>query len=175
LLLAKCTRAVCRFLCITAPRLYIGEPSIVMSVYVCLSVCPRTYLENCTSSLHQIVAHLTVARWRYDTLRMDDAISARTEVSMPLQRVTSLRRRAQLTPLLRRVGRVVSQTTACSAEIRRVHCARLGGLGERCSCPAGPRPPNSVLCNSQPKICKSVKLLLFFAWNWGPLHSAHGL
>jgi len=52
-----------------------------MSVYVCLSVCPRTYLENYTSSLHQIVAHLTVARWRYDTLRMDDVMSARTEVS----------------------------------------------------------------------------------------------
>ena len=48
-----------------------------MSVYVCLSVCPRTYLENCTSSLHQIVARLTVARWRYDTLRMDDVMSAR--------------------------------------------------------------------------------------------------
>jgi len=33
-------------------------------------------------------------------------------------------------------------------------------LGERCSSPAGAggsRPPNAFLCNSQPKICESVK------------------
>jgi len=33
------------------------------------------------------------------------------------------------------------------------------------------RPPNAFLCNSQPKICKSVKSFLFFAWNSWPLHS----
>jgi len=55
-----------------------------MSVSVCLCVCPRSYLRNYTSDLHQIFAHVTYGRgsvllWRRsDTLCtsgfMDDVI-----------------------------------------------------------------------------------------------------
>ena len=38
----------------TVTPLPIGERSIVMSVSVCVFVCPRSYLRNYTSDLHQI-------------------------------------------------------------------------------------------------------------------------
>ena len=34
---------------------YVAERSIVMSVSVCLSVCPQAYLRNYTSDLHQFL------------------------------------------------------------------------------------------------------------------------
>jgi len=34
-----------------------------MSVSVCLYVCPRSYLLNCTSDLHQFFVHVTYG-WR---------------------------------------------------------------------------------------------------------------
>jgi len=37
----------------------IGKRSIVMCVSVCVFVCPRSYLRNCTSDLHQIFVHVT--------------------------------------------------------------------------------------------------------------------
>jgi len=42
----------------------VGERSIVMSVSVCLCVfvCPRSYLRNYTSDLHQIFVHVTYGR-----------------------------------------------------------------------------------------------------------------
>jgi len=62
----------------------IRERTIAMSVSVCLCVCPRSYLRNYTSDLHQIFAHVTYGRgsvllWRRsDTLCtsgfMDDVI-----------------------------------------------------------------------------------------------------
>jgi len=42
----------------------IGQPSIVMSVPVCvlMFVCPRSYLRSYTSDLHQIFVHVTYGR-----------------------------------------------------------------------------------------------------------------
>ena len=64
----------------------IGDRSIVMSLSVCLSVCPRSYLRNYTSDLHQLFVHVaygcgSVLLWRRsDTLCtsgfMDDVIFA---------------------------------------------------------------------------------------------------
>jgi len=42
-----------RITAITPP--VVGELSTVMSMSVCLCVCPRAYLQNCRSDLHQIV------------------------------------------------------------------------------------------------------------------------
>jgi len=46
------------------PPSAVGERSIVMSVSVCLCVfvCPRSYLRNYTSDLHQIFVHVTYGR-----------------------------------------------------------------------------------------------------------------
>ena len=53
-------------------------------------------------------------------------------------------------------------------------------MGQRYSSPVGlgrVRLPNAFLCNSRPKICKSVKSFthvhIFWAWNSGPLNTAH--
>jgi len=70
---------------VAPPR--IGERGIVMSVSVCVCVCPRSYLWNYTSDLHEIFVHVTYGRgsvllWRRsDVFRtsgfIDDVISAR--------------------------------------------------------------------------------------------------
>jgi len=75
-------------LVITPPP--IGERSIAMSESVCLSVsvfvCPRSYLPNYATDLHQVFVQVTygrgsvLIRWRSDTLRIsgfiDDVIFA---------------------------------------------------------------------------------------------------
>ena len=43
----------------SAPPPPIGKRSIVMCVSVCVFVCPRSYVRNYTSDLHQIFVHVT--------------------------------------------------------------------------------------------------------------------
>jgi len=55
-----------------------AEPSTVMRVSVCLSVCvfvcPRSHLRNFTSDLHQISAHVTYGRGSVLIWRRDDTL-----------------------------------------------------------------------------------------------------
>ena len=49
------------------------EVRVCLSVYLCVFVCPRSYLRNYTSDLHQIFVHVayrsgSVLWWRSDTL-----------------------------------------------------------------------------------------------------------
>ena len=58
----------------------IGERSIVMSavsvfnVCVCVFVCPRSYLRNYTSDLHQIFVHVTYCRGSVLVWRRSDTL-----------------------------------------------------------------------------------------------------
>ena len=78
--------------------------SMLVSLFLCGFVCPRAYLQNYTSSLHLIYAHVTHRRglvvwWRCDMSCTsgftDDVMSARNGpyglMSIAFQRVTSLR------------------------------------------------------------------------------------
>jgi len=67
----RSTKSLCPL--VTPPS--IGERSIVMSVSICVCVfCPRAYLRNYTSELHQFFVHVTYGGgpvflwWRIDTL-----------------------------------------------------------------------------------------------------------
>ena len=88
-----------------------------MSVSVCSFVCPRAYLQNCTP----IFTNGSVLLWRRcDKLRtsgfMDDVVlSTVSHVEACRYRCGEQRRcviARTLTPLLRRTGCVMSQTTA---------------------------------------------------------------
>jgi len=103
---------VCLFVCYYAPSRGTGcvDERVILFVCfvcVCVCVCPRVYLRHCTSDLRQILHYLwsrsgfplAVLRHVMYFRFMDDAVMAhdgrRVGMSTPLQRVTSLRRRAQ--------------------------------------------------------------------------------
>ena len=100
--------------------------SMLVSLFLCGFVCPRAYLQNYTSSLHLISAHVTHRRgsvvWRRCDMSCtsgftNDVMSARNGpyglMSIAFQRVTSLRRRAQaLAPLMPRSSSSVASFRA---------------------------------------------------------------
>jgi len=61
------------YMIVTTPPM--GERSTVMSLPVCVFVCPRSHLRNYTSDLHQIFVHVTYGRgsvllWWHSTAKL---------------------------------------------------------------------------------------------------------